>query len=52
MALIGPETYVRLDGKLPGDAVPLSASKVWEVIKSHKDLDLPAHKVDSVCLFV
>ena len=30
---------------LPGDAFALSMSKVWEVIKSQKDLNLPAHKV-------
>ena len=32
---------------LPGDAFALSMSKVWEVIKSQKDLNLPAHKVSS-----
>lgn len=30
---------------LPGDAFALSLNKVWEVIKSQKDLNLPAHKV-------
>lgn len=32
---------------LPGDAFAFSMSKVWEVIKSQKDLNLPAHKVSS-----
>lgn len=32
---------------LPGDAFALSMSKVWEVIKSQKDLNLPAHKVNN-----
>ena len=32
---------------LPGDAFALSLNKVWEVIKSQKDLNLPAHKVCS-----
>lgn len=43
--LNGAESFVKLEGRLPGDAVPLSTEKVWEVVKSHKDLDLPAHKV-------
>ena len=30
---------------LPGDAFALSLNKVWEVIRSQKDLNLPAHKV-------
>ena len=30
---------------LPGDAFALSMNKVWEVIRSQKDLNLPAHKV-------
>ena len=38
--------HVRLDA-LPGDAFALSLNKVWEVIKSQKDLNLPAHKVNS-----
>ena len=41
----GIDGYMKTNDKLPGDAFPLSAQKVWEVIKSHKDLDLPAHKV-------
>eukprot|EP00210_Caulerpa_lentillifera_P002250 g2162.t1 len=43
--LDGENSFVKLEGRLPGDAVPLSTEKVWEVIKSHKDLDLPAHKI-------
>ncbi|GMH34197.1 hypothetical protein BSKO_02031 [Bryopsis sp. KO-2023] len=41
----GEGSFVRSGDKLPGDAVPLSAQKVWEVVKSQKDLDLPAHKI-------
>ncbi len=31
--------------KLPGQALALSMSKVWEVIHENKDLNLPAHRV-------
>lgn len=31
--------------KLPGQALALSMSKVWEVIHHNKDLNLPAHRV-------
>lgn len=41
------DTLVRVSGdKLPGDALPLSLQKVWEVIRDQKDLNLPAHKVE------
>ena len=33
------------DDKLPGDALALSLSNIWGVIKEQKDLNLPAHKV-------
>lgn len=32
-------------GRLPGDALPVSMRNIWEVIRSQKDLNLPAHKV-------
>ena len=41
------ESLVRVSNdKLPGVALALSTSRVWEVIRSQKDLNLPAHKVD------
>ena len=33
------------DEKLPGHALALSMGKVWEVVREHKDLNLPAHRV-------
>ena len=33
------------DEKLPGHALGLSMGKVWEVVREHKDLNLPAHRV-------
>ena len=39
------DTLIREFDKLPGDAFPLSAERVWEVVRSQKDLNLPAHKV-------
>ncbi|DBA68461.1 hypothetical protein WJX79_008695 [Trebouxia sp. C0005] len=42
----GDNSLVRVSqDALPGDAFALSLNKVWEVIKSQKDLNLPAHKV-------
>ncbi len=42
----GDNSLVRISqDALPGDAFALSLNKVWEVIKSQKDLNLPAHKV-------
>ena len=35
------------DDKLPAAALALSTKKVWEVIRSQRDLNLPAHKVRS-----
>jgi hypothetical protein len=31
--------------KLPGQALALSLSKVWEVVRDNRDLSLPAHRV-------
>jgi hypothetical protein len=31
--------------KLPAAALALSTKKVWEVIRTQRDLNLPAHKV-------
>ena len=40
------DTLVRTSGdKLPAAALALSTKKVWEVIRSQRDLNLPAHKV-------
>ncbi|CAD7704286.1 unnamed protein product [Ostreobium quekettii] len=39
------DSYVRTGDKLPGDAITMSTQKVWELIRTHKDLDLPAHKI-------
>ena len=39
------DTLVRGDEKLPGDAFALSIHNIWDVIRSQKDLNLPAHKV-------
>eukprot|EP00878_Enallax_costatus_P007274 GHUV01007620.1.p1 GENE.GHUV01007620.1~~GHUV01007620.1.p1 ORF type:complete len:669 (+),score=286.68 GHUV01007620.1:963-2969(+) len=33
------------DDKLPADSLVLSTKQIWDVIKSQKDLNLPAHKV-------
>ena len=42
----GDNSLVRISpDALPGDAFALSLNKFWEVIKSQKDLNLPAHKV-------
>ncbi|PNH08156.1 Protein ROOT HAIR DEFECTIVE 3 [Tetrabaena socialis] len=41
----GDETLIRNDEKLPGDVFALSIRNIWEVIRSQKDLNLPAHKV-------
>lgn len=35
----------RSTDKLPAAALALSTCKVWEVIRSQRDLNLPAHKV-------
>ncbi|GAX72911.1 hypothetical protein CEUSTIGMA_g366.t1 [Chlamydomonas eustigma] len=39
------DSLYRSGDKLPGDAFTFSAGSIWEVIKSQKDLNLPAHKV-------
>lgn len=33
------------EDKLPGQALPLSMQRLWQVIREQKDLNLPAHKV-------
>eukprot|EP00887_Chlorella_sp_A99_P002604 scaffold6.g2604.t1 len=41
-----PDTFLRpSEEKLPGHALALSMEKVWEVVREHKDLNLPAHRV-------
>lgn len=46
MCATGEDSLVHVSqDALPGDAFALSLNKVWEVIKSQKDLNLPAHKV-------
>jgi hypothetical protein len=42
------DTLVHPGDKLPADTLALSMRSIWEVIKSQKDLNLPAHKV--LCL--
>ncbi len=39
------DSLFRHEDKLPGDAFVLSTGSIWEVIRSQKDLNLPAHKV-------
>lgn len=39
------DSLIRATDKLPGDALALSMGSIWEVIRSQKDLNLPAHKV-------
>ena len=40
------ESFLRRSAeKLPGHALALSMAKVWEVVREHKDLNLPAHRV-------
>ncbi|KAG2448827.1 hypothetical protein HYH02_006178 [Chlamydomonas schloesseri] len=39
------DTLICGDEKLPGDAFALSIHNIWDVIRSQKDLNLPAHKV-------
>ena len=42
------ESFLRRSAeKLPGQALALSMAKVWEVVREHKDLNLPAHRVSS-----
>eukprot|EP00877_Chromochloris_zofingiensis_P002056 jgi/Chrzof1/11851/Cz06g12110.t1 len=38
-------SLVRVYDKLPADALPLSLQNIWSVIRSQKDLNLPAHKI-------
>ena len=39
------DSLFRSDDKLPGDAFALSTGSIWDIIRSQKDLNLPAHKV-------
>lgn len=49
----GDDTLVRPNEHLPGAAFALSAQKIWEAIRTQKDLNLPAHKVgDRVCTYI
>ena len=32
-------------GRIPGDAFFYSASQIWDMVRSNKDLDLPAHRI-------
>jgi hypothetical protein len=42
----GEESLVKEDpARLPLDALPYSLAEIWQVIRSQKDLNLPAHKV-------
>eukprot|EP00775_Hariotina_reticulata_P006126 gene6126-6365_t len=41
----GDNTLVRAVERLPADALVLSTHNIWSIIKSQKDLNLPAHKV-------
>ncbi|KXZ47030.1 hypothetical protein GPECTOR_38g267 [Gonium pectorale] len=41
----GDDSLIHGEEKLPGDAFALSIRNIWEVIRSQKDLNLPAHKV-------
>ncbi len=42
----GPDGLVRASpDKLPAGALALSTANIWSVIRSQKDLNLPAHKV-------
>lgn len=39
-------------GAVPASGFAFSAEHIWQVIKENKDLDLPAHKVHYVFLFL
>lgn len=41
----GDDTLVREGDKLPADSLVLSTKNIWDIIRSQKDLNLPAHKV-------
>lgn len=45
----GDDSLVRPNDHLPGAAFSLSVQKIWEVIRTQKDLNLPAHKVWLAC---
>lgn len=41
----GEESLYRGTEKLPGDSFLINTEELWAVIRSQKDLNLPAHKV-------
>jgi hypothetical protein len=45
MCPAGDDTLVREGDKLPADSLVLSTNNIWSIIRSQKDLNLPAHKV-------
>jgi hypothetical protein len=45
MCPAGDDTLVREGDKLPADSLVLSTKNIWSIIRSQKDLNLPAHKV-------
>jgi hypothetical protein len=46
----GDDSLVRAaNGRLPADSLVLSTRNIWGIIKSQKDLNLPAHKVGCCC---
>jgi Root hair defective 3 GTP-binding protein (RHD3) len=40
-----PDTLIRPHDNLPADSLAMSLQGIWEVVRSQKDLNLPAHKV-------
>lgn len=40
------------EDKLPGQALPLSMQRLWQIIREQKDLNLPAHKVPRLAVHV
>jgi len=40
------------EDKLPGQALPLSMQRLWQIIREQKDLNLPAHKVPRLAAHV
>lgn len=41
----GDSLVRRHPDRMPASALPLSTASIWNVIRSQKDLNLPAHKV-------
>lgn len=42
----------RSTDQLPGSSLGLSMGKLWQIIREQRDLNLPAHKVQSAYLNV